>query len=813
MIKELSDYIKDKIMTSKEHYDIIIEPIMTFVMDTLLLIPSEELKYKTVYEFLCYFVFPLLPNYSYLLLKNDNPKPENKFGLYNPVITIKNGESSTKNQTMFNFLDKTSFCLHTHYNLGFDKLESLLESLNKIFEDENTKTSVNLRFAMFVIFKRILLLKENVRKLKFQFTLSDMREYFVMTNFEKGKTEAFSNVQLIIEHAEMTGETLPPDYYMIFSLLKLEEIIKKYKVVENTSQISLEMFNNKVDSESLEITNFFSYLAKSYTSIVNEVFVQNNFNLSNFYDTEKKVCLVRNLDSLISERLVVSKLSDISESFINSFFVSAGTNKDLYLYLPRNSMFHISTTVTYYDSLIHIYRYTVSRDLSLNGNSHTEKFINLQKEQKIESDFTPFEISVFSYKPEIYKVVFDNSFSWMNGKDFKFKSCILTISQHLSKLDLHRLNLRYKIDYFRDNILNKITEFVFFKYESFLGKNIEKYHKKTLNFNHLLSFSQFFVQSIINSSDPSKTKESLSKGLTALENIKSEEEDLEEQLAIASKARKANCYINSYTKGRKALKIDKIASIDYILKGYIKNVFVRVNFNDVELEEENFIKEIKKFEDDNEQFIFFTYYYLKQNKDYSLGDIFEKEMMSNSNMIFMRFPLVESLLIYYLYDLQVNNEKTPENVIYFHFDKSMEKYNYAFYTNGDLASDDQCFGEEVKVFENVIRKIIDTMNFGLTNKKNLKEKPKQNSDDESDDSGSEDEKEMRLKSWRIVTSITGPADFISSAKTEVKDKVKEINSYYFDLGKTKKPKKIKTIFKPIEFVESMTNLMHCFELH
>lgn len=659
--------------------------------------------------------------------------------------------------------------------------------------------------------------------MKFPFNFSDILQYNSTDSLQKEAIKNFLKfTDSVIAPSLYYGiSSLDYNYESLFVLLRLEDLFAKHKLIERLSSICLDMFNDKVDSESMEITNFFSYLIDKNKDEVTEYFETNQFNLTNFFNSEKKIALVRNPESLISEKLSVGKLSDITEGYINSTYITAGYTKELIFYLPKNSLFHFSGTISYYDALIHIYKYIPVKDPR--NKPCESNFALVAKEQKIESDFTPFEINIYAYKPEVYKIVFDNSFSWMNGKEFKYKTSILSLSQGIRASDNHKLDLRYKLECFRENVLHKITDFVFFKFESFLGKEMDKYGKKTLTLNYMHSRSFYTVQGILSLSNSSKPKEIPSKSLNVFENEKNSDAEIasekEELDGIKLRNERYSKHINSYTRGRRELKIAKLASIDVILKGYIKNVIVRVNLNETELEDPDFIKEIQRFEDESEGYIFFSYYYLRQNKALSLGSLFEQETKYNSNIIFMTFPIAESCIKYYLYDLVVNNEKLPEKVIYFHFDKSIDKYNYAFYSDGDIISDDNVFGEEGSdtPFEKLIVKIIDTVNFNVVLKKQKKDKTKKDDSDDEDEDDSDDdedeEKTAKLKNWKIVCSFTGGNEFPTSGKAKVKEEVKKINAKYFEEGKTKKEKKIKTVFKSLDFIEEMTNFMHCFELH
>lgn len=46
-------------------------------------------------------------------------------------------------------------------------------------------------------------------------------------------------------------------------------------------------------------------------------------------------------------------------------------------------------------------------------------------EQKINSEMEPYRILFMVEKPGVFKIEFDNSYSWVNEKKLRFRSCIL----------------------------------------------------------------------------------------------------------------------------------------------------------------------------------------------------------------------------------------------------------------------------------------------------------------------------------------------------------------------------------------------------
>jgi len=888
-----------------------------------------------------------------MINKNENKQENKPFGLYNPILMIKNNEVVSKNFIILNFIDNNLFDIVPQFNLSFFNLDLLLSKLGNIFNDENSKMNVNLRFALFVIYKRILMLKDYAHLLSFKYSYSEI-EHLRSTINEKNKSKNEQEKENYLETADSLNTTdivkkenkestedklldkivekendkdsksksnqkqQNEDFHLKFINNKLTELYDKHQIIRKLCSISLDMFKNKIDSDNNEISNFFSYILKNYNDEVLKIFKEFNFDLREYIKFEEVSLILKNIPASLCEKTNIKQMNNVHEGFVNTTYITAGNKKDIIIYTPRNSILYFTCTITYYDALVNIYKYDASNEGSI------DKFELLSKEQKIESDFTPFECTIFSYKPEIFKINIDNTYSWMNGKEIKYKYTILQLSDKTSPNELHKFNVRYKIDFFKENVLNKITEYIFFKYETFLGKHLEDFSKKILNYNQLNSYSSFWLQKFQITNQVKNSKEQISKLYSIFANkrytykeIKEQEsknkeneekldnevdkeneskkdedtnkeekktednennkvidineeknknlklkeietkesellipESLTEICQYDTKPRekyveyikqaysKVTGSMTTVQKTKKTFKLEKLGSLDVIIKSYIKNVFVRVNLNETELDDPTFKSEIGKFDDSNDQFIFFNYYYLRQNKECTLGNYFESETIDNSNIIFMKFPLVDCCLIYYLYSNLIEGNKFPDKIIYFHFDKSLEKYCFAIWSEGELLGDDSCFGEDdlitnEKDLEKVIIKFIDDINFKkaiLIEKKNKKMKKnkknkKDNSDSEENSSSSEeesedeeessdeDEKKDKLKNWKVVCSFTGNNKFVEESKNKIKIIVGNVNKHYVKEGKTKKEKKIKTVFKSVDFVCEMTNFMHCLELY
>lgn len=883
-INDLYNHIKDSLTSSIDHYDIGFEPILNYINKSIKFLSvllknekNEETSTETsssllkiedfTYKLFCYFIFSFIPNTYYTISKPDSTKQEDKFGLYNPVLFYSNFENSTKSGLAF--IENLNFRLKTQVKPSFLQIELLVKGVQPLFEKTlqkefaYEKLSVNFKFGLFVYMKRVFLLVSDINTRDYLFNYNDL---FLDDNSSSSSSIINPNL-----HEE---ESLFSCFYsssssnqlnihlqwLIFK--KILSIFRKNNFFSNLILIISDFLLNKLDSDEKEIMNFFLFLLSFFETTIKSEIEKRQFDLTEFLSKERKGVYVRNPVNLLYESIQLNRITDINDGFINSFFVSAAQNRDFIIYLPENSILQMTSTILHYDGLIHIYKYipyTYTHSSNVSNQTQTptqtgtkskldtvfnlkdeDKFIVIQKDQKIESDFTPFELNLFSYKRnEIYKITFENYFSWLNGKEYKLKLMSFQLETCLSKKENHNFHLKYKIENLKGHVFNKITEFVFGKYENFLGKDIDKYFKKSICVNLIPSYESIVIENILKISNSNKTDEKQKK--TKKENeISSNESSLsKERLDYLKQIKQKNSI--SYTsnkRGNRIYKLDKIMSTDVILKSYIKNVFIRMNTKETELVEEDFITELRKFEDSTQQFLILSYFFLKQNKDFSLGDYFEKETFSNSNIVFLKFSLSESALLYLLFTLVTDNEKIPEYIIYIHFDKTIDNYAYSIYSNGDIINYDLTFDDEnskIGFFE-VMKKIINAINFNDDKKlkknskstkklkgnayevdvdESLDEKLGKENESESNsdsDSNSDDEKMKKLNKWKIYCSYTGDSSQWSDMRKVLKSKVKELNEVYINLGKSSNSKRIKINFMDMEFIENMTSIMHCFEM-
>lgn len=237
---------------------------------------NDENKDTFLYKIICFFLFSLIPNYSYKLGKSDGTKQESKFGLYNPILNVKNNEVATKNNNLFAFLENINFTLIPQVNLTIDQIDKILSTLGELFKKEDylESMSVNLKFALFILFKRLHLMLFNLKNLKFVNNYEDMKDC-------NGLLKKMTDHDITL---------MNKSYSSLFDkicFIRLNTILSKHCVMDKLLTLSFDFLNKKLDSDAMDVTNYFTFLNKYYKSTIEIHAQKQNFDLKPFYDEEK----------------------------------------------------------------------------------------------------------------------------------------------------------------------------------------------------------------------------------------------------------------------------------------------------------------------------------------------------------------------------------------------------------------------------------------------------------------------------------------------------------------------------------------------
>ena len=102
----------------------------------------------------------------------------------------------------------------------------------------------------------------------------------------------------------------------------------------------------------------------------------------------------------------------------------------------KNSIVYIGYSIEYYNIDFHLLKYCANINQELNDDDNlNDNFVEIVKFER--SGETPVKIILFVKEPGIYKIIFDNSFSWFTQKEVKYR---INILKSKSEINFHNID-------------------------------------------------------------------------------------------------------------------------------------------------------------------------------------------------------------------------------------------------------------------------------------------------------------------------------------------------------------------------------------
>ena len=102
----------------------------------------------------------------------------------------------------------------------------------------------------------------------------------------------------------------------------------------------------------------------------------------------------------------------------------------------KNSLVYIGYSIEYYNIDFHLLKYCANINQELNDDDNlNDNFVEIVKFER--SGETPVKIILFVKEPGIYKIIFDNSFSWFTQKEVKYR---INILKSISEINFHNID-------------------------------------------------------------------------------------------------------------------------------------------------------------------------------------------------------------------------------------------------------------------------------------------------------------------------------------------------------------------------------------
>ena len=203
-----------------------------------------------------------------------------------------------------------------------------------------------------------------------------------------------------------------------------------------TNLINLISFNEKIVEEYKDIFEpFLIYLIQKGEENLKNKLIERLNKIK--HELKKDYLNIENNNNLDIEKNNVE--SDII--YINNFNlnigcpinieISAGDEEEKIIDVKYpNSLLYIGFNLSYYDINFHLIKYCPNIDFSLMSNEKSEKKIQYEDQKFFYEIFKldkskGAKIVIFIKNPGIYKIIFDNRYSWFNAKLIRYRCTIL----------------------------------------------------------------------------------------------------------------------------------------------------------------------------------------------------------------------------------------------------------------------------------------------------------------------------------------------------------------------------------------------------
>ena len=381
-ILQLIDYFNQTISIN-EQYDMLLEHC-TQIIKVIINKPNE--KYRKVYFELGNFILNLLFNYKYLIYID--PTHRNQISQFFYLCDF----VSSKEQSISNIKVK-------NLTNNLDDLNFLNDTLFEITEQKDILLKCENIFSICLLVLNTLILYENFFDLQFICYLILKRIYFIFPQFIKN----------------------------------IEDLL-------TTSLINLCSFKNEEEKKkTLECRQFLNYLLNSENeelkSKLNLKIELKNKNINIKLEENEKI--ENNLIEYEKVNLLDFNLKTGYPLYKN---IEAGNGFFKYIEVEeKNSLIYIGYSTEGYDINFYLLKYCpnipVKRDFNDDYLSDVSHFVNIVKIER--NGEIPIKILLFVKEPGIYKIVFDNSYSWFNEKNIK---CRINILKSLSEINFDNID-------------------------------------------------------------------------------------------------------------------------------------------------------------------------------------------------------------------------------------------------------------------------------------------------------------------------------------------------------------------------------------
>jgi Fe-S-cluster containining protein len=188
--------------------------------------------------------------------------------------------------------------------------------------------------------------------------------------------------------------------------------------------------SNEERKNTIECRQFLHYLLKEGNE-------QLKLKLNNKINSKGKTINIQLEEKVSFEKEIIEfdylNFSDFNlrVGYPNYIYIDAGNEYSKYLEIDNKfSLIYLGFATQYYDISFHLLKYCpniINDNINYDENDLTDngRFVEVFKLDKSECNDLPVKIILFVKEPGIYKILFDNGYSWINGKIIRYRISIL----------------------------------------------------------------------------------------------------------------------------------------------------------------------------------------------------------------------------------------------------------------------------------------------------------------------------------------------------------------------------------------------------
>ena len=379
---------------------------------------------------------------------------------------------------LFGFFNQT-FSLNEQYDM-------LLEHCNQIIKSIINKPNENYRKIYYELGHFILNLLYNYKfVIKTNFLKDEKQDTLFFCDFISNQENNYYNIKLKNCNDNLLQLNFLNDTF--YELTEQKEILLK---CENIFSISLLVLNTLIIYEKFfdlqiicfEILKNIYFVFPQFRKIIEDLLVTSLINLCTFKTEDERKSTINcrqfinyllklegneelkgklkekielnkdninidlNENEIIENNLIEYNNLDLKNIYLKTgyplyFKIDAGSESFKYIEIDNpNSLVYIAYSVESYDITFSLFRYCSNSPIDDNkienenliDNNH---FVELLKFTKLGE--VPVKILIFVKEPGIYKIIFDNSYSWFTGKEIR---CRINILKPLSEIKIQNEN-------------------------------------------------------------------------------------------------------------------------------------------------------------------------------------------------------------------------------------------------------------------------------------------------------------------------------------------------------------------------------------